>query len=47
MFPDEASGAFQLPVEAAVREAEDLMAGDIVNVHLDVAERSTHVDPGR
>ena len=46
VFPDKASGAFQLPVKAAVREAEDLMAGDIVTVRIDVAERSQHVDPG-
>ena len=37
VFPDKASGAFQLPVKAAVREAEDLMAGDMVTVHIDVA----------
>ena len=46
VFPDKASGAFQLPVKAAVREAEDLMPGDIVAVRIDVAERSQHVDPG-
>ena len=37
VFPDKESGAFQLPVKAAVRQAEDLMAGDIVTVHIDVA----------
>ena len=37
VFPDKASGTFQLPIKAAVREAEDLTAGDIVTVHIDVA----------
>ena len=37
VFPDKASGAFQLPIKTAVREAEDLTAGDIVTVHIDVA----------
>jgi len=37
VFPDKESGAFQLPVKAAVRKAEDLVLGDIVTVRIEVA----------
>ena len=37
VFPDKTSGGFLLPVKAAVRRAEGLVAGDTVQVTLEMA----------
>ena len=38
VFPDAASGCFVLPVKKAVRTTEDLLAGDAVEVRLDLED---------
>ena len=36
VFPDSASGSYVLPVKRAIREKEEIEAGDMVEVHLRV-----------
>lgn len=38
LFPEKTLSAFVLPVKAAVRVGESLKAGDILRVHLEVAD---------
>jgi len=38
VFPDSGSGGYVLPVKKAVRKAEELDDGDLVEVRLDVLE---------
>jgi hypothetical protein len=38
VFPDSKMGVYLLPVKKAVRQAEGLIAGSTVRVHLELAE---------